>query len=115
MEKGGGGVKYGLPRSTVQKICAVLGRYPQVEKAILYGSRAKGNYKNGSDIDLTLLGEDLTLDVLYRIMEEIDDLLLPYMVDLSIFNDISDSDVVEHIHRVGVTFYEKGGIVTEPA
>ena len=48
-------------------------------------------------------------------MEEIDDLLLPYMVDLSIFNDISDSDVVEHIHRVGVTFYEKGGIVTEPA
>lgn len=101
-------MKYGLPQSTVQKICAVLSRYPQVETAILYGSRAKGNYKNGSDIDLTLRGgPDLTLNVLYKIMTEIDDLLLPYTIDLSIFNDIGDPDVIEHIQRVGVTFYDK--------
>jgi predicted nucleotidyltransferase len=75
----------------------------------LYGSRAKGNYKNGSDIDLTLRGgADLTLNVIYKILDELDELLLPYTIHLSIFDDISDPDVSEHIRRVGVTFYEKG-------
>jgi len=101
-------MKYGLKDATINKICAVFARHPQVEKAVLYGSRAKGNYKNGSDIDLTLYGgADLTLHILYRIMDEIDDLLLPYTIDLSIFSDISDSDVIEHIRRVGIAFYEK--------
>ncbi len=107
-------MKYGLPPSAIQKICAVLNRYPQVEQAILYGSRAKGNYKNGSDIDLTLRGgADLTLNVIYKILNDLDDSFLPYTIDLSIFNNISDPDVIEHIQRVGVTFYEKG--VREPA
>ncbi len=105
-------MKYGLPQSTVQKICAVLGGYPQVDKAILYGSRAKGNYRSGSDIDLTLHGGvDLTLNVIVRILNDLDDLLLPYTIDLSIFDDISDPDVVEHIERVGVTFYQKGAAI----
>jgi uncharacterized protein len=107
-------MKYGLPRSAVQKICAVLSRYPQVEKAILYGSRAKGNYKNGSDIDLTLRGgADLSLNVIYRILDDLDELLLPYTIDLSIFNDIGDPDVIEHIQRVGVTFYDKSKVIPE--
>ena len=102
-------MSYGLSDATIQEICAVLARFPQVDRAVLYGSRAKGNYKNGSDIDLTLCGEaDLTMDILYQIMHQLDDLLLPYTIDLSIFGDIGDPDVVEHIRRVGVTFYEKG-------
>jgi predicted nucleotidyltransferase len=109
-------MKYGLPQSAVQKICAVLSRYPQVEKAILYGSRAKGSYKNGSDIDLTLHGgADLTLNVIYRILDDLDELLLPYTIDLSIFNDIGDPDVIEHIQRVGATFYQKGEAISELA
>ena len=109
-------MKYGLPQTAVVKICAVLSRYPQVEKAILYGSRAKGNYKNGSDIDLTLHGgKELTLNMLYRIMDELDDLFLPYTIDLSIFNNIHDPDVIEHIQRVGVTFYDKSETIPELA
>ena len=100
-------MKYGLAQSTIQKIQAVLSRYPQVDSAILYGSRAKGNHKNGSDIDLTLRGADLTLKVLYRILDDLDELLLPYTIDLSIFKDIDDPDVIEHIRRVGTTFYDK--------
>ncbi|MBN2392825.1 MAG: nucleotidyltransferase domain-containing protein [Anaerolineae bacterium] len=103
-------MKFGLPDSTFEKICGVLADYPPVEKAVLYGSRAKGNYKNGSDIDLTLHGgADLTRSVLYRILDDLDDLLLPYTIDLSIFSSISDADVIEHIQRVGVTFYQKEG------
>lgn len=104
-------MNHGLSLSTVEKIRAVLARYPQVEQAILYGSRAKGNYKHGSDIDLTLRGgAELTLRVLYRILDDLDELLLPYTIDLSIWNDIGDPDVLAHIRRVGVLFYQKDAL-----
>ena len=109
-------LRFGLTEKTINEICAVLAAHPEVDQAILYGSRAKGTFKRGSDIDLTLVGgSDLTLTVLYRIMEEIDDLLHPYMMDLSIFRHISDPDVRDHIQRVGVTFYAKDVPVLEPA
>lgn len=98
---------FGLNEKTIRQICDVFANYPQVEKAILYGSRAKGNYKTGSDIDLTLCGgADLTLGILYKIMDDLDELLMPYTIDLSIFMQIKDPEVIEHIRRVGVTFYE---------
>jgi predicted nucleotidyltransferase len=101
-------MRFGLDEKTIQQITSVLARYPQVEKALLYGSRAKGTYKTGSDIDLTLVGsEALTLEILYRIMDDLDDLLLPYSFDLSLFHDIEDPEVVEHIRRAGKVFYEK--------
>ncbi|OGQ94815.1 MAG: hypothetical protein A2521_09935 [Deltaproteobacteria bacterium RIFOXYD12_FULL_57_12] len=101
-------MRFGLQEVVIQKIQAVFAHYPQVERAVLYGSRAKGNFRNGSDIDLTLHGgEDLTAGVLCKIINELDDLLLPYTIDLSHFNEIRDPDVVEHIQRVGITFYEK--------
>ena len=101
-------MKYGLKEYVVKNINGVFAQHVEVKKVTLYGSRAKGNYKNGSDIDLTMHGDaDLTLNVMYKIMTELDDLLLPYMIDLSIFSTIGDPDVVEHIQRVGVLFYEK--------
>jgi predicted nucleotidyltransferase len=109
-------MKFGLPHSSVQRIGLVLSHYPEVDKAILYGSRAIGNYKNGSDIDLTLRGGmDLTLNVVYKILDELEELLLPYTIDLSIFTDIDDPDVIEHIQRVGLTFYDKSQVVLELA
>ena len=99
--------RFGLNEKIIRQICGVFAHYPQVEKAILYGSRAKGNYKTGSDIDLTLCGgADLTLGILYKIMDEIDELLLPYTFDLSIYSQVNDPELIEHIKRVGVTFYE---------
>lgn len=101
-------MKYGLSEQVIARIQAVLRKYPQVQKAVLYGSRAKGCYKPGSDIDLTLIGGDeLTLDVLYHISWELDDLLLPYTFDLSLFHQIDDPDVKDHIQRVGVVLYER--------
>lgn len=104
-------LRFGLKESVIREIRAVFARYPQVDKAILYGSRAKGNYKIGSDIDLTLIGgEDLTLSVLTKIMNEIDDLLLPYTFDLSLYSHISDPDVIAHIQRVGSLLYERAAV-----
>jgi len=101
-------MKFGLPETTIAQIGAALARHPQVDQAILYGSRAKGKPKNGSDIDLTLVGgTDLTLAVLASIMDELDDLYLPFTFDLSILSQITDPDVIEDIQRDGVVFYQR--------
>ncbi len=100
-------MKHGLNSATVDRIRSVLARFSEVDKATLYGSRAKGTYKPGSDIDLALFGRDLDASVLSRIASALDDLLLPYKIDLSIFANISNSNLLGHIERVGVVFYEK--------
>jgi len=98
---------FGLPSVAVGKIRGVFASHPEVEKALLYGSRAKGNYKTGSDIDLTMYGVDLNQSILLKILDELDDLLLPWMIDLSIFRQIDNVSLREHIERVGVVFYER--------
>jgi predicted nucleotidyltransferase len=100
-------MKYGLDSEDIEKIQGVFTNFPEVEKVVLYGSRAKGNYKPASDIDITLIGEQLNLTVVNSIETQIDDLLLPYMFDISILRQISNPDLVEHINRVGQVFYEK--------
>ncbi len=100
-------MKYGLKESYIQQIQFVFAEYPAIEKVILYGSRAKGNYRNGSDIDLTLVGQTLDFNLLLQIENKLDDLLLPYNIDLSILHKIENPDLIEHIERVGIIFYEK--------
>jgi uncharacterized protein len=100
-------MKYGLEDSTIQKIQDVFSAFRQVEKVVLYGSRAKGNYKPGSDIDLTLKGQNINLSVMNQIGLLLDDLLLPYTFDLSVFEHIKDPNLLEHIDRAGIDFYER--------
>lgn len=98
-------MRHGLPASAEARIRAVLAAHPEVDRAILYGSRAMGNFRPGSDIDLTLEGEGLTHDLLLRIMTELDDLLLPWTIDLSLFKDLNHQTLREHIERVGIVFF----------
>ncbi len=100
-------MKFGLKEETIFKITSVFEKFPQIEKVILYGSRAKGNFKRGSDIDLTLYGKNLNLTLINKIETEIDDLLLPYTFDISIFHQLDNSELINHINRVGKTFYLK--------
>ena len=101
------GLKFGLKTEAIAEINQIFAEYPEISKATLYGSRAKGNYKNGSDIDLTLICDRLTHRQLLQIENQIDDLLLPYSIDLSIFSSIDNLDLIEHIDRVGITFYQR--------
>ena len=88
----------------------MFSQYPDIEKVVLYGSRAKGNYRESSDIDLTLMGDALSHTQLNRIETQIDDLLLPYTIDLSIFEYIDNANLIDHIRRVGVVFYERDDV-----
>jgi predicted nucleotidyltransferase len=103
-------MNHGLSAQTVERIVTVLAHYPEIEKAVLYGSRAKGNYRNGSDIDLTLFGDGLNFSLLTRLDNELDDLLLPYKFDISVFANLTHPDLIDHIRRVGVALYEKGPV-----
>lgn len=100
-------MRYGLKKDTIEKINAVFEVHENVETVLIYGSRAMGNYKKGSDIDLTLLGENMRLKQLNRIHNELDELLLPYIFDLSIYDQIANPDLLDHIERVGKIFYQK--------
>ena len=101
-------MRFGLPESAIARICAVFAAHPEIEKAVLYGSRAKGNFKPGSDIDLTLYGSGLTHALLLDLLVELDDLLLPWMIDLSLFASLNHPALKEHIQRVGEVFYQRG-------
>jgi len=99
-------MQYGLKKETIEKVNRIFAQYDKVEEVILYGSRAKDNYKPGSDIDLTLKGKELNLKLLNKISLELDDLLLPYTFDLSIYHHIKQPDLIDHIMRVGKVFYK---------
>lgn len=99
--------RYGLSEEIIDKISQVFARFSEVEEAVLYGSRAKGCCRPGSDIDITLKGEALNLRLLNKIDLELDELLLPYLFDLSVYHQIDNQDLREHIQRVGKTLYTK--------
>lgn len=100
-------MEFGLPDSTCAIVRQILASYPQIEKAVLYGSRAKGNYKAGSDIDLTLFGAALDHQSLMSIASALEESDIPYIVDLSLFEQIETPALREHIQRVGQVFYQK--------
>ncbi len=99
--------KTGLKSETISELKKVFASHPEIEKVILYGSRAKGNFKKGSDIDLVLVAPQFTLTDLNKIENHLDDLLLPWKIDLALFHQIENPDLLEHINRVGIVFYEK--------
>lgn len=103
---------HGLSDKTVTGISQVLGRFSDVKKAVLFGSRAKGTHKNGSDIDLALVGDKLDWRALGRIDSALDDLSLPYCFSLIIFDDRTDTEVAAHIRRVGIPLFERNKIAT---
>ena len=94
-------MKFGLSSVSIKKINDVINSFPEIDDAVIYGSRAKGNFKPSSDIDITLKGEKLTLKELNKVALMLDDLLLPQKFDISVYRQISNPDLIEHIDRVG--------------
>jgi predicted nucleotidyltransferase len=97
----------GLTQDDVQSIQEALRLFSKVSEAVLYGSRAKGNYRPGSDIDLTLRGDDLSHQDLLDIELALDDLLLPYKIDLSLHHQLDNPQLIDHIARVGKLLYKR--------
>lgn len=97
---------WGLRAEEIDGIRRTLAAHPEVIKAIIYGSRALGTHRAGSDIDLTLIGE-FGWSALQQIETELDNLDLPYTIDLSIESQIENKSLLEHIRKHGQTLYER--------
>ncbi|MGV6852805.1 MAG: type I restriction endonuclease subunit R, EcoR124 family [bacterium] len=99
---------YGLKLELIEKIQAAFAHFEEIESVVLYGSRAKGNYRIGSDIDLTIKTDSPERDnLLFAVMGAIDDLDVVYSFDISLFNHIKQDDLLDHIQRVGKVFYQR--------
>lgn len=106
---------WGLSAAALKTIRSILAQEPRVKKAILFGSRAKGTYRPGSDIDLALEGEELDLDTVGRLARAFDESALPYQVDLCWLAAVDHGPLREHIERVGQVMYEKQRNDNSPA
>ena len=99
--------KFGLFDTDVESIVSILKKYPKVESAYIFGSRAKGSFKKGSDVDIVLKGDALDLDTLAKISYWLnEETVLPYKFDLLIYQSIKEPALKEHIDRVGIEFYK---------
>ena len=98
---------FGLLEADLQTIIAVLKQFATVEKATIFGSRAKGNYKKGSDIDIALIGAQLNFDTISQISYQLnEETQLPYQLDILNYHTIIEPALKEHIDRAGIVVYE---------
>ena len=98
-------MKFGLKEEDIERINSVFEKNTEVESVVIYGSRAIGNYRTGSDIDLALKGKALSTDVVSKIIDEIEELNTPYIFDFLIFENLRNTVLISHINRVGKIFY----------
>lgn len=107
---------FGLRETDIEEICRVFRQFTQVECAIIFGSRAKGNYRNGSDVDIALKGH-IPFNILISISSILnEETMMPYRFDILDYDAITNPDLVLHIDRVGKLLYsnEKPPALNEP-
>ncbi|MCT4606624.1 MAG: nucleotidyltransferase domain-containing protein [Marinisporobacter sp.] len=101
-------MKFGLKNFELNYIIDALKKFDVIEKAVIFGSRAKGNYKPGSDVDIGIYGENINFDIisaLHAMLEEKSP--LPYFFDIVDYTHLKHIKLKEHIDRVGKVIYEK--------
>ncbi len=101
-------MEHGLSIEDIAIIKKVFWAHSNIYEVILFGSRAKGNYKPGSDIDLAVVADAFTFDELLELHTELEKLGLLYRFDIQNFKKIKDPCVIDHIERVGKVFYNRG-------
>ena len=99
-------MKFGLSDTVIKELQDVFRRHANIKKVLIFGSRSKGNYRSGSDIDLAVIGNNIDYNLLLNILCEIDDLELLYSVDLLDYQKKIGTPLGDHIDRVGQIFYE---------
>ncbi len=107
-------MKFGLRESDIDYIIKTIEKFPEIDKAVIFGSRAKGNYKPGSDVDIAIYGENVTFDTvvgLHAILEEKGP--LPYFFDIVDYSHLKHKELKEHIDRVGKVIFLKGQLKTK--
>lgn len=99
--------KFGLSQKSLSEVIGVFRNYMEIDEAKLFGSRAMGNFKNGSDIDIAILGDAISLSLILKPKNDFEESSLPYFVDIVNYNSISNPELKRHIDQNGITLYVK--------
>ena len=105
---------FGIYPKSFAVLQKIFSNHVNVSEVKIYGSRAKGNYREGSDIDLVIT-DDIEYSELYSIISEIEESIIPYLVDISVYSQLNSESLKEHINRVGKIFYKKEDTETNSA
>ena len=98
---------FGLKKETFSLIINEISNYKEIKEAVIFGSRAKGNYKTGSDIDIAIKGSEITQDIVDKLSTRLNqELPIPYFIDILHYENITSDDLIDHIDRVGFVFYD---------
>ena len=100
-------MEYGIDDKYMKELREILASIPEIEEAVLYGSRARGDYKRGSDIYLSLKGENMGRKQLVLLRDKLYLSRLPYFVDTNIFSELKSQPFINNILRDGVTIYRR--------
>ncbi|WP_394903404.1 nucleotidyltransferase domain-containing protein [Clostridium butyricum] len=99
---------YGLLERDIRYIKKALEQCEEIEKAIIFGSRAMGNYKNGSDVDIAVLGELISNNTILKLNDYLNEIYpLPYFFDIINYNSITNENLKKHIDVEGKIIYTK--------
>lgn len=101
---------FGLTEDIRNSLCRIFEKANAVDEVLIFGSRAKGTYTSGSDIDIVLKGKDVTFDTILTVMSAIENLELLYRTDVLNYNTIQDKDVLDHIDRIGQTLWKRHSV-----
>ena len=100
--------EFGLSEKSMEIIRSIYAQFPQIERVVIYGSRAMGNFREGSDIDMTIIADGVfSDDDLLRVADDFDDSMLPYLVDVSDFSQLKSESLKDHIRRRGKVLYRR--------
>lgn len=100
-------MRFGLEEHIILQLIHLFEQQPKIDKAIVFGSRAKGNHKPGSDIDIAFKGTDLNTKDILNLYVKWDDLEIPFKLDLLKYETIKEPALKDHIDRVGIEFYSR--------
>ena len=94
---------FGLQDSDIKSIVEILLKNPLINEAYIFGSRAKGNFKKGSDVDIAVKGRDISTDLISKMSYTLnEETLMPYKFDVIDYNSIVNKDLKDHIDRIGI-------------
>ena len=104
-------MNYGLKQRDIDYLITALKQFTEIEKAIIFGSRAKGNYKPASDLDIVVKGEKIADNTILKLLDLLEEELpLPYFIDVLHYEKINNKELKEHIDRMGKVFYSKAHV-----
>lgn len=99
---------FGLLDRDIMYITKALEKHGEIEKAIIFGSRAMGNYKKGSDVDIAIIGKDVNRMIIYNVDDYLNEVYpLPYFFDVIQYNEITNKNLIDHINNEGKIIYTK--------